>query len=466
MAVRTTEAVGREFLQHALSLRKPGLSAVVVPAARAPLTVLPSAVREDVVSLWHHADDRSFAGVGLAAAIEVQGADRWRQLREGIESSLGRVQVTVHGDAAPVRPVLVGGLAFAAGWADDCWEGFGDGSFVLHRWTYERAESPTLALAVDTSALSDVGSEQLLAEYDRIVAALAAAADDRLFPPPESAAGRIPELALRQMPMVGWIEHVRSIQRELERGAFEKLVAARRCDVSIAGLDATSIVSRMAQDFADCTAFLFRRGERTFVGATPEMLFRTRGRTVESQALAGSLQTEGGSGNREALLAHSQKNLGEHDVVVRAIVAGLQDHCVAIEHPPEPEIVHVRNLIHLSTPIRGHLRDGAHPVDILETLHPTPAVGGVPRLESIRWIVEHERSPRGWYTGPIGWIDTAGDATFRVALRCGVVEPGAAHLYTGAGIVAASNPAAEYHETSLKQRPFLRALGVVGGERA
>jgi isochorismate synthase len=460
MAVRTTEAVGRAFLEHTLALRNPGLSAVVVPAPRAPLTVLPSAIREGVVSLWHRADDRSFAGVGVAAAIEVQGADRWRQLREGTESLLGSVRVALHGDAPPVRPVLVGGLAFAEEWADDCWKGFGDGSFVLHRWTYERAERPTLTLAVDASALSDEVSAQLLAEYDRIVAALAAAADDRLFPPPEGAAAES-GLSLRQMPMLDWIDHVRSIQRELERGAFEKLVAARRCDVSIDGLDATSIVSRMAQDFPECTAFLFQRGERTFVGATPEMLFRTRGRIVESQALAGSLQTQGDSANRDALLAHSRKNLGEHDVVVRAIVAGLEDHCVAVGHPPEPEIVHVRNLIHLSTPIRGELRDGAHPVNILETLHPTPAVGGVPRLDSVRWIVGREQSPRGWYTGPIGWIDTAGDATFRVAIRCGVVAPGVAHVYTGAGIVAASNPAAEYHETSLKQRPFLRALGVV-----
>ena len=461
MAVRVTEAAGREFLEHTLAVRNPGLNAVVLPAPRAPLTVLPTALREEVVSLWHRGDDRSFVGVGLAAAIEVQGAERWRQLREATESLLASVRVIVHGDAAPVRPVLVGGLAFAAGWVDEYWEGFGDGSFVLHRWTYERAERPTLTLAVEGTALSDVASAQLLAEYDRIVAALAAAADDQLFPAPESAGDRIPELALRQMPMVDWIEHVRSIQRELERGAFVKLVSARRCDVAIGGLDAMSIVSRMAHDFAECTAFLFKRGERTFVGATPEMLFRTRARSVESQALAGSLQIEGGSSNRAELLAHSRKNLDEHDVVVRAIVAGLGDCCVAIEHPPQPEVVQVRNLIHLSTPIRGELRDGAHVVDILEALHPTPAVGGVPQRESSRWIVEHEQSPRGWYSGPIGWIDTAGDATFRVALRCGVVEPAAAHLYTGAGIVAASNPAAEYHETSLKQRPFLRALGVV-----
>ena len=461
MAVRSSEAVGRTFVEHALALRSPGLSAVVVPAPRASLTVLPTVVREDIVSLWHRPGDRSFAGVGVAAAIEVDGAERWRQLREATTSVLGSVDVTPHADAAPVRPMLVGGLAFAPGWADGCWKAFGDGSFVLHRWTYERGERPTLTLVVDASALSAAAAARLLTEYDRIVAGLAAAADDQLFPIPESADDGVREPSLRQMPMVDWIDHVRSIQQELGRGEFVKLVAARRCDVVAEGLDPMSIVSRMAHDFPECTAFLFQRGERTFVGATPEMLFRTRGRTVESQALAGSLQAQGGSGNRAALLTHSRKNLGEHDVVVRAIVDGLREHCVAIEHPPEPEIVHVRNLIHLSTPIRGKLRDGAHPVDILETLHPTPAVGGVPQRESIRWIVEHEQSPRGWYSGPIGWIDTAGDATFRVALRCGVVEPGVAHVYTGAGIVADSNPSAEYHETSLKQRPLLRALGVV-----
>jgi menaquinone-specific isochorismate synthase len=409
------------------------------------------------VSVWHRPDDRSFAGVGAAGAVEVRGADRWRQLRDGTESLLGRLQVVADRDVAPVRPALVGGLSFAPGGVDDCWDGFGDGSFVLHRWMYERAEGATLTLVVDASETNDDGAAQLLDEYDRIVAALAGA-DEQLFLPAEQGAG---QAALHQMPMVDWIGHVRSIQRELDGGAFVKLVAARRCDVDADGLDALSVVARMANDFPECTAFLFRRGPRAFVGATPEMLFKTRGRMVESQALAGSLQAQGGGGNREALLTHSRKNLGEHDVVVRAIVDGLGEHCTAIEHPAEPEVVHVRNLIHLSTPIWAEQREGAHPVDLLEALHPTPAVGGVPRHESIGWIVEHEASPRGWYTGPIGWIDTAGDATFRVAIRCGVVDPGGARVYTGAGIVADSNPSAEYHETSLKQRPFLRALGVV-----
>jgi isochorismate synthase len=431
-AVRPAEAV----LEHALARRGSGLTAVVLPAPRAPLTAL----RGDVMSLWHHPDDRSFAGVGIAAVVDGR--------RDSIEALLASVQ----GD---VSPLLVGGLAFAPGWTDEHWESFGDGAFVLHRWTYERGEQPTLTLVADASE----SSGDVLAEYDRIVEALAAAADERLFPAPE-AAPEIPALALHQLPMVDWIAHIREVKRELARGDFVKLVAARRCDVVAAGLDPLSIVARLADDFPHCTTFLFQRGARAFVGATPETLFRTRGRTVESQALAGSLQAQGGSDHRAALLAHSRKNLGEHDVVVRAIVDGLEEPCVRIEHAPEPEIVQVRNLFHLSTTIRAELREGAHPVDLLETLHPTPAVGGVPRRASIDWIVAHERAPRGWYTGPIGWIDATGDATFRVAIRCGLVAPDGAQVYTGAGIVADSNPAAEYHETSLKQRPLLRALGV------
>lgn len=456
MAVQT-EAAGRAFIERTLAVGGPGLTAIVLRAPDAPLTVLPVAVPDDVASVWHRSDDRSFAGVGVASAVEVRGTDRQRQLRDGAESLLGRLHITAERNAAPVRPPLVGGLSFAPGWTDDCWEGFGDGSFVLHRWTYERAKGATLTLVVDTSQTNDDGAARLLDEYDRIVAALAVA-DEQLFLPGEPEAG---DAVLHQLPMVDWIEHVRSIQRELDGGAFVKLVAARRCDVDAEGLDGLSVVARMANDFPECTAFLFRRGPRAFVGATPEMLFKTRGGYVESQALAGSLQAQGGGGSREALLTHSRKNLGEHDVVVRAIVDGLSEHCTDIEHPSEPEVVHVRNLIHLSTPISAELRDGAHALDLLEALHPTPAVGGVPRHESIGWIVEHEAAPRGWYSGPIGWIDSAGDATFRVALRCGVVDALGARVYTGAGIVADSNPSAEYHETSLKQRPFLRALGVV-----
>ena len=138
----------------------------------------------------------------------------------------------------------------------------------INRPEYERNERPTLTLVVDPSALSDDAAAALLAEYDRIVAALAAAASDELFPSPEIADG-LREPVLRQMPMVDWIAHVRSIQEELERGEFIKLVAARRCDVFVDGLDPLSIVTRMAHDFAECTSREATSGSITREGKNP-----------------------------------------------------------------------------------------------------------------------------------------------------------------------------------------------------
>ena len=117
--------------------------------------------------------------------------------------------------------------------------------------------------------------------------------------------------------------------------------------------------------------------------------------------------------------------------------------------------------MHLHTPLTGVLREAVHVLDLVAAVHPTPAVGGVPRQDSVAWIAAHEPDPRGWYAGPVGWFDAGGDGEFAVAIRSGVLEARRAHVYAGAGIVAASDPAAEYAETSVKQRSILRALGIV-----
>ena len=116
------------------------------------------------------------------------------------------------------------------------------------------------------------------------------------------------------------------------------------------------------------------------------------------------------------------------------------------------------NVLHLHTPIRGTLRPGVHASELIAALHPTPAVGGVP-FDAARAHIAGEPHARGWYTGPVGWLDAEGDAELVVALRCGVVRGASAWLYAGGGIVAGSTPAAEWEETELKLRPLLEALG-------
>jgi len=125
-----------------------------------------------------------------------------------------------------------------------------------------------------------------------------------------------------------------------------------------------------------------------------------------------------------------------------------------------PAAVHLKDVLHLRTPISGRPREGVHLLDLACALHPTPAVGGLPSDQAIDWICTHEPEPRGWYAGFVGWFNHRGDGEMSVTIRSGLLSGPEACLYAGAGIVAGSEPAAEYRETAWKQRPFLRALGI------
>ena len=123
----------------------------------------------------------------------------------------------------------------------------------------------------------------------------------------------------------------------------------------------------------------------------------------------------------------------------------------------------------LATPLRGRLRgdsDSARVLDLVANLHPTPAVAGLPLAPALEWIDENEGMDRGWYAGPIGWVDARGGGEFWLALRCALVRNaprGAAglsraRLFAGAGLVSGSVPEAELRETRLKLRALLAPL--------
>jgi isochorismate synthase EntC len=100
------------------------------------------------------------------------------------------------------------------------------------------------------------------------------------------------------------------------------------------------------------------------------------------------------------------------------------------------------------------------PIAVLRALHPTPAVGGLPRDVALRFLSEREPVERGWYAGPVGWVSSAGDAEIAVGIRSALLEGDVAYLFAGAGIVQASDPEAEYLETEDKFGRLSSALGV------
>ena len=113
---------------------------------------------------------------------------------------------------------------------------------------------------------------------------------------------------------------------------------------------------------------------------------------------------------------------------------------------------------HLQTPIEGPSAPGVDVLDALLAMHPTPAVGGSPREPALEAIARLEGMDRGWYAGPIGWMDVNGEGAFAVALRSALLHGREALLYAGAGIVAASDPERELAEAELKLQPLLEAL--------
>jgi isochorismate synthase EntC len=116
-------------------------------------------------------------------------------------------------------------------------------------------------------------------------------------------------------------------------------------------------------------------------------------------------------------------------------------------------------MTHLATTVSARCADArTSATDLMRALHPTPAVAGTPRAAALDAIRHLEAVGRGRYAGPCGWVDDRGDGDFVVALRCGALDGATAVLHAGAGIVAGSDPDAEWLETQQKLEPMLRAL--------
>ncbi len=126
--------------------------------------------------------------------------------------------------------------------------------------------------------------------------------------------------------------------------------------------------------------------------------------------------------------------------------------------PRAPDLLDTGTVQHLSTVIRGRLTQPTHVLELVARLHPTPAVAGTPRERALELIHKHEHFDRGGYAAPIGFFDVRGDGEFVVALRCGLFQHDQIQLFTGAGLVAGSDPECEAAETSLKLGTLRGAL--------
>ncbi len=411
-------------------------------------------------------DARALVGVGYATTIETTGPERvatasaaWRELRQHaiIEKFSDNLPLYTSG------PVLLGGFTFDTLTPRTAvWNGFPDGLLILPYLLFHSDEDRaalTINALIDATDACEQRADTLIEDLKQVWIAIKESAEQ-----PQTLVAASGELSIHDLlPAQQWKRQVERAVERIRAGAFEKVVLARSVQVTQADIfDIDMVLRRLRQEYPSAYVFAIQRGKRYFVGATPERLVCSEDGQIQTMALAGSAPrgaTEEEDQRFGAELLNSTKNQEEHQFVVTTIRDALSSLCSRVWVADAPHLLKLKNIQHLETPIVGNLLLGHSILETIEDLHPTPAVGGYPRIPALAAIREDEQLDRGWYAGPIGWIGTEGNGEFAVALRSGLVEGPQAILFAGCGIVADSDPESEYQESCLKLQVMLRGLG-------
>lgn len=400
---------------------------------------------------WSGGGAEEQVGLGVARRLAAAGPERFEQLDHALSALWRSLEPGSAVEAGAPTPRVVGGFAFQTGRASQApWADFGEGQLVLPRLTYTRRDDRAwLTLVAAPHELAPAGERaRLLEEATQLVAAAARA--------PEPEAPGPFELAERDAEE--WRAQISRVKSAIASGEVQKVVLARRVLARFAReLSAARVLSRLRENGPEAPRFAFRVGGATFIGSPPERVLEKRGLRIATEAVAGSLPaSDPGAVER---LTRDAKLLAEHAPVVQDLLERLRPVAELDPLPERPIPYRARHIWHLKTPLAATLRQPERALSLLSRIHPTPAVGGYPTRPALRFIAEHEPDERGWYAGPIGWIDARDDAEFAVALRSGVISGKLAHLYVGAGIVSGSDSDSELAETGWKLRVLLNALG-------
>jgi len=436
-------------------------SATVAIAPLDPTAVvLASRLASDRWFCWEQPDSDRFALAAMGSAAEVvsRGADRFEDVARDCGELLRDAElVEPDGLPAGAGPVWTGGFAFAPdGGRDSQWSSLPPALMVLPELSLRRSGEQCF-LTLNVALGGEVSAERALETAERRLASLRERGLGLLDPEPNSRT----EISAPRPPS----HYEGAVAAAVERivaGDLEKVVLAREVTVSSpAAHDPAAILGALRELFPSCFCFCVGTPEAAFIGASPELLIRRRGAVAAAVALAGSTRRSADPAVDDHLgeeMLHSDKVREEHQIVARRIARLLRPLSVWVEAEGDPALVRVANIQHLATPIRAQLADSHSAIELAGLLHPTPAVGGEPRDRAIALIGELEGLDRGWYAGPVGWMDATEDGEFCVALRSALLRDRDAHLYAGCGIVAGSEPAAELAETEIKLDALLPLL--------
>jgi len=358
-------------------------------------------------------------------------------------------------------PIVLGGQTFNPGAElDNEWRSFGQQRTVVPKWTFIKNGNLSL-LSVNVAIDPE---EDIHTQYDaltiRLQGYLKCLTDfNQMFDEPK----QLTVVNRLERSYKEWENAIENARDLIRQGEFDKIVLARSSVITTdRDISPTKFANRLRNQYPDCYTFIFQfEQQNAFVGATPERLVSFHNRYVLTEALAGSINRGTSAREDDQLeheLTHSMKDRSEHRYVIDSIVDQLKNVSTNIQFDEEPTVKKVSNVQHLHTPITAWLKSESDIVSIVNLLHPTPAVGGLPADKALPVIPKLEKMNRGWYAAPVGWFTFEESGEFVVAIRSGLIQKNKATLYAGCGIVEDSDPKKEWEETKLKLIPMLTAI--------
>lgn len=239
---------------------------------------------------------------------------------------------------------------------------------------------------------------------------------------------------------------------QLQNNRFEKLVLSRSQTIDRpAGFSPAEAFYAATARYTDSYVYLCHTPVTgTWIGCTPEIILSANQGEWKTVALAGTQALKAG----KLPLQWDQKNMKEQDYVSWYIRTKLKEHGI---NPSEsaPFSVRAGALSHLKTEFSFRLPPQTPIGALLQALHPTPAVCGLPKEEACDFILKHEGYNRRYYSGVIGWLDGETQTDLYVNLRCMQIRRQQLTLYAGGGLLASSELQSEWQETEAKMQTML-----------
>lgn len=402
-------------------------------------------------------DDIFISGLGICKLIHCdQNSDRFfhveKEWKKAIEN--GIIYNDFH--EAGTGPLMFGGFSFdPIKKKTQLWSKFSDALFHMPKYLLTKVNGQyyltTNVLCTQHDDLSI--AERVFLERQQILSSV-------------HQPKKVKDAAINKKEEVNpenWKETVRKLVSHLKNGELKKAVLARELrlyfndDVPIEG-----VLKRLLTEQRESYTFAFESNGDCFIGASPERLVKKEGKKLYSTCLAGSIargKTEEEDEQLGQTLLGDDKNLMEHQFVVEMIKDAMEQVCEQVELPDHPVLMKMRDIQHLFTPVVGISKSQSSLFQLVDRLHPTPALGGFPKQDAVEMIREIEELDRGLYGAPVGWIDNNGNGEFAVAIRSALIQGNEASLFAGCGIISDSDAESEYSETKVKFKPMLSALG-------